>query len=167
MKALLNAAIELCLLKRGPQDLPLSIHLLWLTILLNMFVSVLMLTDGQSGLGRAIWQTLFELALMLGMLYTALRMRGLSQRFIQAVTALMLSGFLLGMLVLPLIAWGKQSQSVESGLLFLIVFSWGIVVFGHILRHTFDFSLNVGIAAALLYTMIAGSLIAIFFPVLD
>ncbi|MES9851572.1 MAG: hypothetical protein ABW170_07030 [Candidatus Thiodiazotropha sp. L084R] len=165
MKALFNAAIEICLLKRGPQDLPTSIHLLWLTTLLNMFVGILMLTDVQSGIVRAIWQTLFELALMLGMLYTALRLRGLTQRLIQAVTALMLSGFLLGMLALPLISWSKQSQSVESGLLFLIVFSWGIVVFGHILRHTFDFSLNVGIAAALLYTMVAGSLVAIFFPV--
>ena len=58
-----------------------------------------------------------------------------------------------------------MNWSRTSVVLFLIVFTWGIVVFGHVLRHTFDFSLNVGIATALLYTLLAGSLVALFFPV--
>jgi hypothetical protein len=165
LKALINAAFDLCLLRRGPQDLPVSIHLLWLTSLLNLLTGVLMLMDGESEIGVAIAQTLFELALMLGALYAALRFNLRTERFIQTATALMLSGFLLGVLILPLVVWGTHNQSVEAGLLFLAVFSWGIVVFGHILRHTFEFSLNVGIAAALLYTLFAGSLVSILFPV--
>jgi hypothetical protein len=166
LKALFNAAIELCLLRRGPQDLPASIHLLWLTTLLNMLAGVLMLMDGQSNIGRAIAQTLFELVMMFGTLFFALRMQGRSQRFIQSATALMLSGFLLGMLVLPLVSWVNQNHSIEAGMLFFAVFSWGIVVFGHILRHTFEFSLNIGLAIALFYTLLSGSLVALFFPVL-
>ncbi|MCG8486889.1 MAG: hypothetical protein MI756_05410 [Chromatiales bacterium] len=165
MKALISAAIDLCLLRRGPQDLPASSMLLWLTALLNMLTGILMLTDADSNLAKAIGQTLFELALMVAALYAALRLNGRLERFIQAATALMLCGFLLGMLALPLIAWGKQNQSAEAGVLFLLVFTWGVVVFGHILRHTFEFSLNVGIAIALLYTLLAGTLVALIFPV--
>ena len=165
MKALLNAAIEICLLRRGPQDLPTSIHLTLLAMLLNLLAGVLMVVDARLGLLRAFLQTLFELALMLGVLYAVLRLKGRLPRFNQAATALMLSGFLLGMLALPLVTWGQQSQSAESGLLLLAVFTWGIVVFGHIIRHTFDWSMNVGIAAALLYTLFAWNLVAVFFPV--
>ena len=124
-----------------------------------------MLLGSQVGIGSAIGQTLFEMVLMLGTLYIALHMKKRLIRYTQSATALMLSGFLLGILVLPLVAWGEQSQSVVSALMFLAVFSWGIVVFGHILRHTFGFSLNAGIAVALLYILIASTLVAIFFPV--
>ena len=165
MKALLNATIEICFLRRGPQDLPVSVHLMTLAVLMNLLVGVLMVVDAQLGILRAVVQTLFELALMLGALYAVLRLKGLLPRFTQAATALMLSGFLLGMLALPLVTWGQQSQSAESGLLLLAVFIWGVVVFGHIIRHTFDVSINVGIAAALIYTLFAWNLVAAFFPV--
>ncbi|MCG7899909.1 MAG: hypothetical protein JAY99_01140 [Candidatus Thiodiazotropha lotti] len=165
MKALISAAIELCLLRRSPQDLPASSVLLWITAILNLLAGVLMLMDADSSPAKAIGQTLFELALMMSALYAALLLNGRLERFIQSATALMMCGFLLGMLALPLIAWGKQNQSAEAGILFLVVFAWGVVVIGHILRHTFEFSLNVGIAIALLYTLLAGTLVALIFPV--
>ncbi|MBW9262443.1 MAG: hypothetical protein K1566_05270 [Candidatus Thiodiazotropha sp. (ex. Lucinisca nassula)] len=165
MKALISAAIDLCLLRRSPQDLPASTVLLWLAAMLNLLTGILMLIDADSNPLKALGQTLFELALMVGALYAALLLNGRLERFIQAATALMLCGFLLGMLALPLIAWGKQNQSAEAGILFLLVFGWGVVVIGHILRHTFEFSLNMGIAIALLYTLLAGTLVALIFPV--
>ncbi|MEW8497920.1 MAG: hypothetical protein AB2699_05375 [Candidatus Thiodiazotropha taylori] len=165
MKALISATIDLCLLRRSPQDLPASTVLLWLAAMVNLLTGVLMLMDADSNPLKAVGQTLFELALMVSALYAALLLNGRLERFIQAATALMLCGVLLGMLALPLIAWGKQNQSAEAGILFLLVFGWGVVVIGHILRHTFEFSLNVGIAIALLYTLLAGTLVALIFPV--
>jgi hypothetical protein len=165
LKALIRAAIDLCLLRRGPQDFPASIVLLWLTGLLNLLPGVLMFMDTQTNLIRALVQTLFELFLMIGALYVALQMQGRLTRFLQTATALMLCGFVLGMLALPLVSWGRQHQSPEAGILFLVVFAWGVVVFGHILRHSFEVSLNVGIAIALLYTLLAGTLVALIFPI--
>ncbi|MEJ2621043.1 MAG: hypothetical protein P8163_12475 [Candidatus Thiodiazotropha sp.] len=164
MKALIRAAIDLCLLRRGPQDFPASSYLLGFTFLLNLLPGVLMFMDTQTHLIRALVQTLFELLLMIGSLYVALKMQGRLARYLQAATALMLCGFLLGMLALSLVAWGHQNQSPEAGVLFLVVFAWGVVVIGHILRHTFEVSLNVGIAIALLYTLLAGTLVALIFP---
>jgi hypothetical protein len=166
LKALISAAVDLCLLRRGPQDFPVSAFLFWLTTLLNLLTGMLMLMDAESNLLTALEQTLFELILMIATLYVALHMNGRLERFLQAATALMLCGFLFGLLALPLVAWGKQNQSPEAGILFLMVFAWGVVVFGHIIRHTFELSLNVGIAIALLYTLLAGTLVALIFPVI-
>jgi hypothetical protein len=165
LKALINAAVEICLLRRGPQDLPASTYLLWFATLLNLLAGVLMLLDDQLDLGQAVVQSLFELLLMLGVLYGVLRLKGWVYRFNQTAIALMLSSFLLGLLALPLIAWVRQNQSAEAGILLLVLFTWGIVVFGHILRHTFEFSINVGIAAALIYTLFVWNLLAFVFPV--
>jgi hypothetical protein len=165
LKPLINAAIEICLLRRGPQDLPSSSYLMWFTSLLYLLAGLPVALDDRFGLVQTMLQSLFDLGLMLGVLYLALHFKGMLPRFNQAATALMLSGFLMTLLTLPLIAWEQRSQSTESGLLLLTLFFWGIVVLGHIIRHTFELSMNLGIAAALLYTLFAWNLMAIIFPV--
>jgi lipopolysaccharide export LptBFGC system permease protein LptF len=77
----------------------------------------------------------------------------------------MLSGLLLGLLALPMVFWNQRTQSAESGLLVLILLFWDIVVMGHILKHTFEMPFNVGIAAAMIYTILSWNLTALFFPV--
>ena len=165
MKQLLTSAIELCLLRIGPQDLPASQTLLYLSLLLNFAVGVVLVTGLELGLGRAFMETLFQLALMLGALYLALKSTNRLPRFNQSATAFMLSGLLLGFLALPMVFWNQRTQSAESGLLVLILLFWDIVVMGHILKHTFEMPFNVGIAAAIIYTILSWNLTALFFPV--
>ncbi|MEW7974346.1 MAG: hypothetical protein AB2540_06110 [Candidatus Thiodiazotropha endolucinida] len=163
--ALLKSAVDLCLLRSAPQDLPASNHLLWLLILLNLLVGTAMVLDGRLGLIRAVLENLFGLALMLGVLTAALSMRGRLPRFNQTASATLLSGLLLSLLALPLVAWRHRSESSESELLLLVLFVWSIVVLGHILRHAFEISLNLGIGFALLYTLMAWSIMSHLFPV--
>ncbi|MEW8028602.1 MAG: hypothetical protein AB2792_15610 [Candidatus Thiodiazotropha sp.] len=163
--ALLKSAVDLCLLRSAPQDLPASNHLLWLLVLLNLLVGTAMVLDGGLGLFRAVLENLFGLALMLGVFAAALGMKGLLPRFNQTVSAMMLSGLLLSLLALPLVAWRHRSESSESELLLLVLFVWSIVVLGHILRHAFEVSLNLGIGFALLYTLTAWGIISHLFPV--
>ncbi|MEW8319087.1 MAG: hypothetical protein AB2660_11250 [Candidatus Thiodiazotropha sp.] len=165
LKALLNSALELCLLRRGPQDLPASIHLLWLLAMLNLLVGTIMVLDAQFGLFRAILENLFSLTLLLGLLAAALAMSGRLPRFKQTANAMLLSGLLLSLLALPLIAWRHRSESAESELLLLVVFIWSILVLGHIIRHAFEISFNLGIAIALLYNILAWSIMSQLFPV--
>ncbi|MBT3016552.1 MAG: hypothetical protein KME63_12485 [Candidatus Thiodiazotropha sp. (ex Clathrolucina costata)] len=162
---LLKSAVDLCLLRSAPQDLPASNHLLWLLILLNLLVGTAMVLDGRLGLFRAVLENLFGLALMLGVLTAALSIRSRLPRFNQTASATLLSGLLLSLLALPLVAWRHRSESSESELLLLVLFVWSIVVLGHILRHAFEISLNLGIGFALLYTLMAWSIMSHLFPV--
>ncbi|MES9969349.1 MAG: hypothetical protein ABW092_04895 [Candidatus Thiodiazotropha sp.] len=163
--ALFNSAVDLCLLRRAPQDLPGSTSLLWLLAILNLLVGIVMVVDAQLGLYRALLENLFGLLLMLGVLAAALSMKGSLPRFNQTASAMLLSGLLLSLLALPLVAWRHRSESSESDFLLLVLFIWSIVVLGHILRHAFEISLNLGIGIALLYNLMAWSLMSHLFPV--
>lgn len=165
MKALLNTAVDLCLLRLGPQHLPASPILLLTCVLLNLLVGVLMVTAVNMGLAQALAESLFEIAFMLGALYLALRVYNKLPRFNQTATALMLSGLLLGLFSLPLVSWNQRSQSLLSGMLLLLLIFWSIVVMGHILRHTFNIPLNAGIAVGVVYTLLSLNLTVLLFPV--
>jgi hypothetical protein len=165
MKALLSNAMDLCLLRRAPQDLPVSNHLLWLLILFNLLIGVVVVLESRTGLLRAMLESMAGLALMLGALAAALSAKGRLLRFNQTANATLLSGLLLSLLAWPLLAWRHRHESMESELLLLLLFAWSIAVLGHILRHAFEISLNLGIAFALLYTLLAWSIMSHLFPV--
>ncbi|MCU7852873.1 MAG: hypothetical protein KZQ80_11715 [Candidatus Thiodiazotropha sp. (ex Monitilora ramsayi)] len=165
MKSLINTAVDLCLLRMGPQDVPASQTLLLVSFVLNFIVGVLMVIGFKADLTRAFLETLFQIVLMLGALYLALNITKRLSRFNQTATALMLSGLLLGLMVLPLVIWNQRSQSTESGLLILVLMFWSIVVLGHILRHTFEMPFNIGVASAVIYTLLSWNLTALLFPV--
>lgn len=165
MKALFNTAIDLCLLRLGPQHLPASPILLLVSLLLNLLVGVLMMTGANADPLQAITESLFEIALMLSALYLALKSYNKMARFYQTASAMMLSGVMIGLLSLPLVAWNQRSQSTESALLLLLLIFWSILVLGHILRHAFSIPLNIGIAVAVIYTLFSLNLAAMLFPV--
>ncbi len=165
MKALFNSAVALCLLRRAPQDLPASDILLWLLVILNLLVGSVMVMQAEFGFLRALLENLFGVAMLLSVLAAALGMRGRLARFNQTASAMLLSELLLSLFALPLVAFGHRGESAESELLLLVVFIWSIVVLGHILRHAFEISLNLGIAFALLYNLMAWSVLSHFFPV--
>lgn len=124
-----------------------------------------MVLDAQLGLFRGLLENLFSIVLMLGVLAIALGWRGLLPRFNQTASATLLSGLLLSLLALPLVVWRHRSEFLESELLLFVLFVWSIAVLGHILRHTFQISLNQGIGFALLYTLMAWSIMTRLFPV--
>ncbi|MCU7879582.1 MAG: hypothetical protein KZQ66_17290 [Candidatus Thiodiazotropha sp. (ex Lucinoma aequizonata)] len=165
MKALLITAVELCLLRRAPQDLPSSVFLLRLMVVLNLLLGILILVANQSGIVSAVLETLFELVLMFAVIYIAMSLMGKLPRFIQTATAILLSSLLPCLLMLLLIVWGYRSEPPEPGLLLLVPVIWIIVVLGHIIRHTFVLPFSIGIAATLLYYIITWILEALLFSV--
>jgi hypothetical protein len=167
LKALLNYFVDLCLLRVGPQDLPVSIPLLSILTGLNILVGWVMIVDARGGLLTAFGESLFETGLMLAALYFALKSQQRLARFPQTATALMGSGLLLGLLALPLISWSQRAESIEAGLLLLLLILWSIVVMGHILRNSFELSLSIGVGLAFGYTLLAWNLTILFFPVVN
>ena len=167
MKALVHYFIELCLLRKGPQDLPASTTLLQVLLLVYLGVGVLVGAATGQGLGVALLQTLVDLAFLLGLLYAGLRLVGRLPRLVQAASALVGSGALLSLLVLvPLgmASGGDESEMTGfAALLFLALLAWSILVTGHILRHTLDLPLVQGALIAVAYNLLAYSLLGALF----
>ncbi len=168
MQALITFFVELCLLRRPPQDLPASEILLGIVMIADLVVGVLVgMTAGLSW-ALALMQGIVEISLMLAALYAGLNQLKLRPRFVQAATALVGSGALLGLVaILPLSlqpTGSEQSDLAALGaFLLLALVIWGIVVTGHILRHAFSITLGQGTAIAVVFEIITVTLVTSLF----
>lgn len=156
MQALILFFVELCALRRTPQDLPASEILLAVVALASLVVGVMIGLVADLSFGASFAQTLFELAMTLGGLFFALRLMRLDARFIQSATALLGSGIVIGVIALIPLSFnptGSQETDLAAlgALLLLVVFVWSVVVSGHILRHTFQITLGQGAAIAVAF----------------
>ncbi len=167
MQALIHYFIELCLLRRTPQELPASFALVKLLLVIYLAVGAGVGASAGQGLGEALVQSLVEAALLLWLLYAGLRWLGRLPRFAQSASALLGSGALLSLLVLvPLGMASGEADSELTGvaaLLFLALLAWSLVITGHILRHTLDLPLVQGALIAIVYNLLAYTLLGVLF----
>nr|WP_242482316.1 hypothetical protein [Thiocystis violacea] len=160
--------IELCALRRPPQDLPASDVLLAIVLIADVIVGVLVgIAAGLPWL-TSLMQGLAEVLIMLTALYAALTQLRARPRFTQSATALLGSGALLGLVaIIPLSM--KPTGSAETDLaalgafLLLALVIWGIVVTGHILRHTFGLTLGQGAAIAVAFEIVTVTIVTALF----
>jgi len=168
MVALLQFYIELCLLRRAPQDLPASLALLWLVVVVDLLISVMVGLAADLSLGLAWWQGVADLVLTLGLLHLGLLFSGHPGRFLQLASALLGAGSLLGLFALVPLAFltGAESRGETSwaGLPVLLLLFWSLLVTGHILRHGFGLRLGQGVVIAVAYNLLASTLVNSLFP---
>lgn len=158
MAPLLPLLVDLCLLRRGPQDLPYSPRLTRSLVLLGLGCDLLYvaLLEVQGALPRVV----FGLALTLALPWWLLGWRQRRERYAQTLAALAGSGVLFTLLFLPLALWAQQhvpAEGVETltreqlaaGWLVLGLLGWKLAVNGHILRHALDLPRTAGLALAL------------------
>jgi len=167
LQALIHFFIELCLLRKDPQDLPASPALLQALTLAFLAVGVLVGAATGQGPIAALLQTLVDLALVLGLLYAGLAWTRHLPRLLQAGSALVGSNALLSLLVLvPLGMAGDDPEGALTGLaamVFLALLAWSVVVTGHILRHALDVTLVQGALFAVAYNLLAYTILGALF----
>jgi hypothetical protein len=156
LQALILYFVELCALRKSPQDLPASQLLLVIVAIASLVVGWLIGLVAGLSMGSSLVQTVAEIALMFAALYLGLRLTGLGLRFTQSATALVGSGALIGAIALIPLSFnptGSQETDLAAlgALLLLVLFAWSVVVTGHILRHTFGISLGQGAAIAVAF----------------
>ncbi len=173
MEALIRFFVELCLLRRAPQDLPGSSALLGLILVVNLVASWLVGLAADLSAPVALGQGLADALLSLGLLHLGLSLTRRPARFLQLATALLGAGALLSLVaVAPLLLLsGAESRGAESrgetslaGLPLLFLLVWSLLVTGHILRHGFDLRLGQGVLIAVAYNLFASTLINTLFP---
>lgn len=172
MGRLLQRYFDICLLRAGPQDLPSSVFLLWLSGL-GYFAAGMIMSVQNLDVARATLLVVLDIGLLAALLFALLWSRDLLARYRQTLAALMGAGAILQVVVLPILSWqqaGLAEENISSALmiaslLLWIWLLWNLMVIGHILRHTLSTRLPIGVLLALVYLFISYSVTRIlFFP---
>ncbi len=171
MRALFELFLAICLLRKGPQDVPVSPVLLRLT-LLSYGISGVLIPLLDVDLLTALALAVLDIALLTGLTYGVLTLGHYPSRFMQTLTALLGTGALLQLLALPLLFLLKQEAVNASApawlvLLWLGLLIWGIVIMAHILRHALSTSLGVGVLYSLAYVVLYWTLSGWLQPVVS
>lgn len=166
--ALLKPFVDICLLRRNPQDLPTSGLLLALCLLAyalsGMLLSTIMLPAPTAFLAG-----LADTALLCLLTASVLYLQRLRARVPQTLSALAGTGAILSIVALPVTSWlhsasaaGRDTSLPDLALLALLV--WSLVVAGHILRHALSTVFIVGLVLAVLFFWISVNVLYSLFP---
>lgn len=169
MYAFFKPFLDLCLLSRGPQDLPSSRALLVLVALAYFAVSLAVVWPA-SPPGEAVATAAVDLGLLLGFAAAVLAARGYRARWVQTAEALLGSGFLLSLVAMPVIyglyrAYLNQSDPGILAVGYLVIVGWLIAVYGNIFRHALSLKSRwSGLAVAFGYMVLSWTSIRMLFP---
>jgi len=159
MSALLKIYMEVCLLSKGPQDIPYSVYLLRLMLALYFITGVLSILPMVS-FGQSLWVMCLDLLILMVFCWIGLQLFKKLSRFNQLLTAILGTGSFFNLLAWPLINYFEvaKAQDViipELGFIFLVQISWKLAVYAHIFRETFGVRLYVAFLLTLSYAIIS------------
>ncbi len=163
-----KAFLDICLLRKGPQDLPKSTVLLVLTLFMYTFIDVL-LTVQSRPLVDAFMVSFVDVGFLLLVTFLILKQHKHLERWHQTMTALFGTGVILGIFIFPLVFGGIQNQYEDwlqqiIVLLFLVMVVWNVAVLAHIVRHSISTSTGIGIMIAILSIWMSSLLITMLLP---
>ncbi len=156
---------QLCLLRRGPQDLPASLPLLAWLALLNVLIGTTGTLSHFGGASRAFAASVLDTLIVAGLVYATLAFAGHRPRLVQVLTAVYGIGVLFGAAFLPVQLLAGNAEAL--GLLVLanlVALAWIHVALGHVLRHALELDLWAGIAIAIGYTVIGVIVVNTYLP---
>lgn len=161
----LRIFLDIVLWRRGPQDLPASRLLVWLTLAAYLAVSVLQLALLEEPVTTWFFFLVVDPALLMGWVWLVVKLFGHPERYVQTVSAVLGTGALLGLVVylplqflLPPSAQGQAAPLAQAvGLALVLLFA---LVTGRIIKLATDSSLFTGIGVALTYFLVVNFLLA-------
>ncbi len=170
MLEIIRAFIDICLFRRGPQDLPASSFLLYLT-LGTYAASNFLLALGRYTPISAAMVSLTDTVMLAVLTLSLLYMQGRAVRVPQTLAALAGTGTVVAVLALPPVYWlpaqpGQAHLSIAE-LLVLGLVVWSLVIMGHIIRHALSTRMFVGLLAAMMFYWVAVTVQSALFPLAD
>ncbi|EGW22844.1 hypothetical protein [Methylobacter tundripaludum] len=164
MFEVIKLLFDICLFKKGPQDLPPSVWLLRLLIVIDVIVSFLMVsirTDWLNSLLQAIVGALLIVGFSWLMLYVSRK----RERFYQTSCAILGTDALISFFALP----GMASMMIGRGavlafILTIALMIWHWAVTGHIFRNALGQTWTFSLGLAFLYILGSYQVMALLFP---
>lgn len=161
------AFIQLALGRRRPQDIPASHALFVVTFIVYLAVTVL-LTAVAEDWPVAVKAALVDAVVLPAFVVIVLRLRNVSVRWLQTLTALAGVGALFTAAAIPpfMIISGMQASPISAlaSLAALALFAWNVLVAGHILRHALSISFPAGLLMAVVYVAVSTAAVGILVP---
>lgn len=163
MYEFLKLFFDICLFKKGPQDIPASNVLLRLLIPFYASVSFLLLILNSNGLNAAM-QVLVEIMLILGSTWIILFIARKPARYQQTASALMATDALISFFALPAMATlvGQGAGLAFLAIIMLMIWHWAIS--GHIFSNALEKPFTFGLGVAFLYILVSYQVMALLFP---
>ena len=168
IKRWLVSWLQQCLLRRAPQDDPLSYSALQWSIVAYVLMD-LWQARASSDWSATLGMTLLDTLVMVLFAWTLLLLTKKSARLVQTLTALAGTGTVLGVVGLPLILQAARTQTEDgpAGILvvgWLLMLVWSIAVQAHIFRHALSTGYGTGLLLAGLHTVLIVTLVETIFP---
>jgi len=164
MFEIIKSIFDICLFKKGPQDLPHSVWLLRIMFVAYLSVRVLMLSIHYDWL-NILLQIVVDLLLVSGFFWAMLFLDRKLGRFYQVFSAVLGTDALISFFALPGIATIEIGQSglwVFFVMLGLIGWHWAVT--GHIINNALEKSLSFSLGLAFLYLLVSYQVMALLFP---
>ncbi len=168
IRLLIGSLVDICLLRKGPQDLPASTVLTALAVVISVLMGVWVetLVGGEDLLARPLVSTAASIAFV----FALLSGRGLVSRFRQTWTAFAGAGALLTVVFIPIL-WSlsnavqnDQALNPIAYLAFWFLTVWSFVIDAHIFRHALAVSFTMGFLFATLAFALITALRYLLFP---
>ncbi len=164
MFEILALLFDICLFKKGPQDLPYVKGLLRLLFIVNVVVSFLMVSLHTNWL-NALLQAGVSALLIVGFCGLMLTVAKKTARFYQTACALLGIDAMISFFALPSMA----SIVIGMGAFFAFLLTvammvWHLAVIGHIIRNALGQTLIFSLGLAFLYILVSYQVMALFFP---
>lgn len=150
---------DLCRLKVGPADMPVSNILLQVS-LLAYFLLGIGISRIDSAWNISIMTSLADTLFMIIFIKLLLYIKGMQARYLQTLTALAGASIILNIIGFPLMLWLNQTDKLQQGtsiaMLFLVALMfWSLMVIAHIFRHALDIKAGVAAMLAVGYTILS------------
>ena len=163
MYELLKLFLEICLFKKGPQDIPGSKGMLTLLIPVYAGVSFFLLILSSDGLNAAM-QVLVEIMLILGSTWFILFIARKPARYLQTASALMATDTLISFFALPAMATLVGQGAGLAFIVIILLMIWHWAISGHIFSNALNQPFTFGLGVAFLYILVSYQVMALLFP---
>ena len=159
MLQLIRAWFDICLFRKGPQDLPVSGFLSGLSLACYVLVSFLV-ASSSSGIVAGVQLAALDVVMLIVFVSVLLYLQTKTERLGQTLSAMAGSGSLMGLFAVPLVLLvdpGLPADQLSPLLIgsWLSLLVWNIFVMAHIMRHALSTSFAVGLGAAVLYALVS------------
>lgn len=163
MYELLKLFFNICLFKKGPQDIPGSKTVLYLItpffISINFLILIL-----SSDFSNALLQVLVEVLLILVLNWIILFFSKKLLRYSQTICALMGTDTIISFFAMPVMATLLLQGGGLAFFVLVALMIWHWAVTGHILSNALDQSLSFGLGISFLYILASYQCMALVFP---
>ncbi len=164
MYAYLSLLFNICLFKKGPQDIPYSDPLFRLSIISFALINYLLTQLSINGF-RALLQVGVEIIIMISFAKLLLFISNKLKRFSQTLCALLGTDALFSMVAIPVISSliiDKSNTLASLTMLALMLWNW--LVTAHIIRNAIDKPFSFAAGIVILYIVSASYIMGTLFP---